>query len=327
MDPDMSSAVSEAFVRLHDRGLVYRGEYMVNWAPTLKTAVSDLEVEYTEEEGRLYYFKYIVEGSDEYLPVATTRPETIWGDTAVCVHPEDGRFKHLVGSKVVVPTSGRSVPVIADTYVDMEFGTGALKITPGHDPNDYAIGKRHSLEIMSIMEKDATMNGNVPEKYRGMDRFDARESLWSDLEASGVALKVEPHKQRVPRSQRGGEVIEPMVSSQWFVSTKGMGKKALDAVKNKDIEIIPPRFEKVWYNWLDDIHDWCVSRQLWWGHRIPVYYVGEGEKVYVVARTEEEAREKADAMGHHGEPLRQEVRASEAQRVNARSQTTQALSL
>ena len=235
----------------------------------------------------------------EFLPVATTRPETICGDTAVCVHPEDDRFKHLIGKQVVVPMSGgRTIPVIADEYVDMEFGTGALKITPGHDPNDYAIGKKFDLPIINIMNKNGSMNSNAG-NYNGLDRFECREKLWSDMEAADLVLKVEPHTQRVPRSQRGGEIIEPLVSSQWFVKTEGMGTKALKAVKDGDIKIVPQRFDKIWFNWLEDIHDWCVSRQLWWGHRIPVWYVGEsGESEYIVARNEAEARQKATDMGY-----------------------------
>jgi valyl-tRNA synthetase len=269
MDPALSVGVSEAFVRLYEKGLIYRGTYMVNWSPGLMTAVSDLEVEYSEEEGKLFYFKYVVakedgSASDEYLPVATTRPETIFGDMAVCVNPNDERYKHLVGKEVLVPMSQtsspdgkpRSIPIIADEYVDMEFGTGALKITPGHDPNDYELGKKFNLEIRNIMNKDATMNSECGNLYAGLDRFEARDMLWKDMEEEGLVIKVEPHVQRVPRSQRGGEIIEPLLSKQWFVRTTGMGAKALDAVKSGDIQILPARFEKVWYGWLTDIRDW-----------------------------------------------------------------------
>jgi len=306
MDDGLSRATAEAFVQLHDKGLVYRGDYMVNWSPNLQTAVSDLEVEYSEEEGKLYYFKYPIKGSDEYLSVATTRPETILGDTAVCVHPEDERYKHLVGKTVVVPTQDREIPIIADDYVDMEFGTGCLKITPGHDPNDYEIGKRHDLKNINIMNRDATLN-NFCGKYEGMDRFEARKQLWSDLEEMGIAIEAKPHTQRVPRSQRGGEVIEPLVSTQWFVKTRGMADRGVEAVKSGELKIIPERFEKTWFNWLDNIHDWCVSRQLWWGHRIPVWHVdGSGDypvsTKYVVAATEEEAYTKAKK--EHGEDVK-----------------------
>ena len=251
---------------------------------------------------------YLFDSTTEFLPVATTRPETILGDTAVCVHPEDERYKHLVGKNVVVPMSdGRVIPIIADDYVDMEFGTGALKITPGHDPNDYAIGKKYDLPIINIMNKDGSLNQNAA-SYNGLDRFDARTKLWEDMEGQDLVIKVEPHMQRVPRSQRGGEVIEPLVSSQWFVKADGMGAKALKAVEDGEIKIVPERFNKVWSNWLTDIHDWCVSRQLWWGHRIPVWYVGEsGESEYIVARNEDEARQKAIEQGHADDViLRQE---------------------
>ena len=276
MDSELSQSVTEAFCRLYDKGLIYRGTYMVNWSRGLMTAVSDLEVEYSEENGKLYYFKYIVEKNEEndddeeeeeeYLAVATTRPETIFGDTAVCVNPNDDRYKHLIGKRVLVPISHetnnnnggkqRSIPIIADEYVDMDFGTGALKITPGHDPNDYDLGKKYNLNIINVMNKDGTMNDECGPRYVGLDRFTAREVLWEDMTKSNLVLKVEPHVQRVPRSQRGGEIIEPLVSKQWFVKTENMGSKALDAVKNGDITIVPSRFEKVWYGWLTDIRDW-----------------------------------------------------------------------
>jgi valyl-tRNA synthetase len=282
LDPGLSKAVREAFVRLYEKGRIYRGPRMINWSPGLKTAVSDLEVEYVQEPGKLYYFKYMLaDGSGEYIPVATTRPETILGDTAVAVHPEDERYQKFIGRKVIVPILGREVPVIADDYVDRAFGTGALKITPGHDPNDYAIGERHKLELISMLDKEARVNENGG-PYQGMDRFDARKSRGAVRAEAGLVIKEAPYQLNVPRSQRGGEIVEPMVSTQWFVTIEPMAKAGLEAVRDGRIRIVPDRFTKVYYNWLENIQDWCISRQLWWGHRIPVWYCRDcGETIVV----------------------------------------------
>ena len=281
LDDGLSRAVREAFIRLYEKGLIYRGPRLINWSPGLKTAVSDLEVEYSEEPGKLYYFKYMLSDSkDEYIPVATTRPETILGDSAVAVHPEDGRYQKYVGRNVVVPILGRIIPVIADNYVDREFGTGALKITPGHDPNDYLIGQKHGLEIISVLDTNAQVNENGG-PYQGQDRFECRKNLWEDMLAAGLVIKEEDYMLNIPRSQRGGEIIEPMISDQWFLRMEPLAKPALQAVRSGQIQIVPEHFTKVYYNWLENIQDWCISRQLWWGHRIPVWYCKECMKVTV----------------------------------------------
>ena len=274
LDPGLSRAVREAFVRLYEKGLIYRGPRLINWSPGLKTAVSDLEVEYEEEDALLYYFKYRLKDSEEFIPTATIRPETILGDTAVAVHPQDERYKKYVGKTVIVPILGREIPVIADEYVSMEFGTGALKITPGHDPNDYAIAERHNLPIISMLDVEAKVNENGG-KYEGQDRFEARKNLWADMKAAGLVIKTEPYRTTIPRTQRGGEIVEPMISTQWFVKIDPLAKAALEAVKDGSIRIVPEHFQKTYFNWLENIKDWCISRQLWWGHRIPVWYCPE----------------------------------------------------
>ncbi len=274
LDEGLSRAVRTAFVQLFHKGLIYRGSYLINWSPGLRTAVSDLEVEYAEEQGTLYYFRYPIAGSQEFIPVATTRPETILGDTAVAVHPDDERYRHLIGKTCLVPVLKRTIPVIQDTYVDREFGTGALKITPGHDPADYEIGQRHGLAIVNVLNTDATMNDQAG-PYAGLDRFECRKKLWADMQAAGLTIKAEPYTMQVPRSQRGGEIVEPMVSTQWFVKMKPLAEPALEAVRRGDIRIVPERFTKVYYNWLENIRDWCISRQLWWGHRIPAWHCAD----------------------------------------------------
>jgi len=281
LDEGLSRAVREAFVTWYEQGLIYRGPRLINWSPNLRTAVSDLEVEYSQEQGKLYFFKYrLADNSEEFIPVATTRPETILGDTAVAVHPDDQRFKSFIGRKALVPILDREIIIIADEYVDREFGTGALKITPAHDPHDYEIAERHNLPLINILNRDATVNENGGQ-YQGLDRFDCRKKLWDDMKSAGLVIKEQDYTLNVPRSQRGGEIIEPLVSEQWFVKIKPVAERALDSVRKGRIKIVPDHFTKVYYNWMENIQDWCISRQLWWGHRIPVWYCDDCNQMTV----------------------------------------------
>ena len=275
LDDGLSTAVRDVFIKLHEQGLIYRGPRLVNWSPGLQTAVSDLEVEHAEEPGKMYHFRYPLQGGG-HIPVATTRPETILGDTAVAVHPEDERYQHLIGRTALVPMLEREIPVIADEQVERDKGSGALKVTPGHDPNDFLIGERHGLPIINIMNRDASLNENAG-PYAGLDRFDCRKKLWEDMAAAGLTLQVESIQHSVPRSQRGGEIIEPLMSAQWFLNMQPLAQKAIKAVRDGHICIVPERFTKVYYHWLENIEDWCISRQLWWGHRIPAWYGPDGE--------------------------------------------------
>ncbi len=290
MDDGLSNAVREVFVRLHEEGLVYRGKRLVNWDPKLHTAISDLEVVSEEEKGSLWHFRYPLSSGEGHLVVATTRPETMLGDTAVAVHPEDERYRHLVGQTVDLPLTGRTIPVIADEYVDPEFGTGCVKITPAHDFNDYEVGQRHDLPMINVFTPDAALNDNAPEAYRGLDRYAAREQVLADLESQGLLEKVEDHVLKVPRGDRSGVVVEPYLTDQWFVRVAPLAEPAIRAVENGDIEFVPKNWENTYFAWMRDIQDWCISRQLWWGHRIPAWY-DEAGNVYV-GRNEDEVREK-----------------------------------
>ncbi len=301
MDEKLSKVVTETFVRLYEQGLIYRGKRLVNWDPVLLSAVSDLEVESEEEDGSLWHIRYPVEGGQESLVVATTRPETMLGDTAVMVHPDDDRYRHLIGQQVRLPITGRLVPVIADAYVDKAFGTGVVKVTPAHDVNDHAVGQRHGLPMICIFNLDATVNGEAPERYRGLDRFAARKQIVADLEAQGLLVEVKKHRLMVPRCARTGQVVEPMLTDQWFVAMtkvsprdpggKSIAQKAIDAVQSGQVRFIPENWVNTYNQWMNNIQDWCISRQLWWGHQIPAWYDEEGR--VIVARTEAEAQAQA----------------------------------
>ncbi|MGB5250110.1 MAG: valine--tRNA ligase [Gammaproteobacteria bacterium] len=291
MDEGLSHAVTEVFVKLYQEGLIYRGKRLVNWDPVLHTAVSDLEVLSEEENGHLWHFRYPLAEGDQSLVVATTRPETMLGDTAVAVHPEDPRYQDLIGKHVRLPLVERLIPIIADEYVDPEFGSGCVKITPAHDFNDYEIGERHGLEKINILDIDACLNDAVPEIYRGLDRFVARERVVTDLQALGLLEKVEDHKLMVPRGDRSGAVVEPYLTDQWYVDIKPLAKPAIEAVQDGRVRFVPENWSKTYFEWMNNIQDWCISRQLWWGHRIPAWYGDDGE-IYV-ARDEQAANQLA----------------------------------
>lgn len=290
MDDQSSKVVEQAFIQLYDEGLIYRGNRLVNWDPKLLTAISDLEVVSEEENGFMWHFRYPIEGSDESVVIATTRPETLLGDSAIAVHPEDERYRSLVGKMVSLPLCDRKIPIIADEYVDPAFGTGCVKITPAHDFNDYEVGKRHDLPIINIFTKNASINDEAPADYRGLDRFEARKKIVADLEALGLVEKIEPHTLKVPRGDRSGVVIEPYLTNQWYVAIQSLADPAIKAVEDGDIEFVPKNWENTYFAWMRNIQDWCISRQLWWGHRIPAWYDDAG-KIYV-APTESEARVK-----------------------------------
>ncbi|WP_096202796.1 valine--tRNA ligase [Bacillus sp. FJAT-45350] len=281
LDEGLSKAVREVFVRLYEKGLIYRGEYIINWDPQTKTALSDIEVIYKDVQGAFYHMKYPLTDGSGYIEVATTRPETMLGDTAVAVHPEDERYKHLIGKKVTLPIVGREIEIVGDDYVDMEFGSGAVKITPAHDPNDFEIGNRHNLERILVMTEEGKMNENAA-KYQGMDRFECRKQIVKDLQEDGVLFKIEEHMHSVGHSERSGAVVEPYLSTQWFVKMEPLAKQAIELQKSENkVNFVPDRFEKTYLHWIENIRDWCISRQLWWGHRIPAWYHKQTGEIFV----------------------------------------------
>ena len=308
MDARLSQVVTETFVRLYEQGLIYRGKRLVNWDPKLQSAVSDLEVENEERDGFLWHIAYPLADGSGSLTVATTRPETMLGDVAVMVHPEDERYRHLIGKSVILPLVGREIPVIADSYVDKEFGTGVVKVTPAHDANDYAVGQRHGLPLLCVLTLQATINDNAPEKYRGLDRFVARKRIVEDLQAAGALVETKKHKLMVPICTRTGEVVEPMLTDQWFVALekvsdqdptgKSIAQKARDAVESGAVRFVPEQWVNTYHQWMHNIQDWCISRQLWWGHQIPAWYAEDG--TVFVARSADEAAAKAQKAGYSG---------------------------
>ena len=301
LDEGMSDAVLEQFVKLYEKGLIYKGKRMVNWCTSCRTSISDAEVEYKEEASHLWHIRYKIVGEDnKYVEVATTRPETMLGDTAVAVHPDDERYKDIVGKKCILPIMNKEIPIVADEFVEKEFGTGCVKITPAHDPNDYACSQRHNLEIIEVFDDNFKM-GNLAPEYAGMDLLDARKAIVKKLEEIGALVSVEDYTHNVAKCERCKNTIEPKISTQWFVSMKDLAKRAADSVRNGETRFIPKRYEKQYFNWLDNIQDWCISRQLWWGHRIPAYYCEECGHINV-AKNEPEKCEKCGSTNLKQDP-------------------------
>ncbi|MFQ6848230.1 MAG: valine--tRNA ligase, partial [Clostridium perfringens] len=280
MDENLSKAVRHVFVKLYKEGLIYQGNRITNWCPKCQTALSDAEIEYEEKEGNFWHIKYPVVGSEEFLEIATTRPETLLGDSAVAVNPSDERYAHLVGKMLKLPLTDREIPVIADDYVDVEFGTGAVKITPAHDPNDFEVGKRHNLPQIRVMDDSGVIN-HLGGKYKGLDRYEARKQMVADLEELGLLVEIKPHTHNVGTHDRCGTVVEPIISKQWYVKMQSLADPAIEVVRNKGTKFVPERFEKTYFNWMENIQDWCISRQLWWGHRIPVFYCKDCGEIMV----------------------------------------------
>ena len=293
MDEGCSEAVEKVFLNLHKKGFIYRGSRIINWCPVCKTSLSDAEVEHEEQDGFFWHIKYPIVGTDRFLEIATTRPETLLGDTAIAVHPDDERYKDIVGKMCKLPLTDREIPIVADYYVDKEFGTGAVKITPAHDPNDFEVGKRHNLPELNIMNDDATINEKYGGKYAGMDRYEARKAMVEDLKEQGYLVKVVPHSHNVGTHDRCHTTVEPMIKQQWFVKMEELAKPAIEAIKNGELKFVPERFDKIYLHWLENIRDWCISRQIWWGHRIPAYYCQDCGEVVVAS----EAPEKCPHCG------------------------------
>ncbi|MGH8189267.1 MAG: class I tRNA ligase family protein, partial [Steroidobacteraceae bacterium] len=305
MDEGLSRVVTDVFVRLHEDGLIYRGKRLVNWDPVLHTALSDLEVLSEPEQGHLWHLRYPLADGSGHLVVATTRPETMLGDTAVAVHPDDDRYRQLIGKQLRLPLADRPIPIIADEYVDPAFGSGCLKITPGHDFNDYEVGKRHGLPLINVFDASAVLNDSVPQQYRGLDRAAARKRIVADLEALGLVEKVEPHSSPVPRGDRSGAILEPWLTDQWYVRIEPLAAPAIKAVEEARTRFVPDTWSKTYFQWMHDIRDWCISRQLWWGHQVPAWYDEQGN-IYV-ARSEQEAAAQARAkLGREAQLRRDE---------------------